>query len=51
MNIINTLLFLLIKCENPNAKDSHILSTKNKSEFASVVGIYLTSEVLTMMLS
>ena len=33
--------FLLIKCENP--KDSHILSTKNNSVFAYVVGIYLTS--------
>ena len=46
--------FLLKKCENPlqrilsffstkNAKDSHILSTKNDSVFAYVVGIYLTS--------
>ena len=38
IHITNTLLFLLIKSENP-----HILSTKNNSVFAYVVGIYVTS--------
>ena len=32
---------LLKKCEN--AKDSHILSTKNNNVFAYVVGVHLTS--------
>ena len=46
MNITKTLLFLLIKCENLcNAKDSHILSTKNNRVFAYAVGIYLTSSL------
>ena len=44
--IINTLLFLLIKCENPlqcKGISRFIIKKKNNIVFAYVVGIYLAS--------
>ena len=48
MNITNTLLFLLIKCEDPLPYKgfSHCINQKITSVYAYVVGIYLTNRGL-----